>query len=278
MSRLKLIAHRAWRYIIHGQAVNKVIADIHVKQPSDLLKGKHIVVTGGGRGIGFALAKKFVEEGASVLISGRNEDTLKRSSSEIGCKWLRLDVQDVDNFNGFIKEAESSLGGLDCLVNNAGISLHEHSFLDVTPEGFDSQISTNLRGSFFLSQQFIKSVIDRGVTGNVLFISSETGETVDLRPYGLSKAALNSLVQGLAHAYAAKKIRVNAVSPGVTATELTGVSLDNLYYGDNTINRAYLPEEIAEVACFMLSDLSGCISGQIITCNNAKTVNARWKK
>lgn len=278
MSRLKLIASRAWRYIIHGQAVNKVIADIHVKQPSDLLKGKHIVVTGGGRGIGFALAKKFVEEGASVLISGRNEDTLKRSSSEIGCKWLRLDVQDVDNFNGFIKEAESSLGGLDCLVNNAGISLHEHSFLDVTPEGFDSQISTNLRGSFFLSQQFIKSVIDRGVTGNVLFISSETGETVDLRPYGLSKAALNSLVQGLAHAYAAKKIRVNAVSPGVTATELTGVSLDNLYYGDNTINRAYLPEEIAEVACFMLSDLSGCISGQIITCNNAKTVNARWKK
>lgn len=278
MSRLKLIAHRAWHYIIHGQAVNKVIAVIHVKQPSDLLKGKHIVVTGGGRGIGFALAKKFVEEGASVLISGRNEDTLKRSSSEIGCKWLRLDVQDVDNFNGFIKEAESSLGGLDCLVNNAGISLHEHSFLDVTPEGFDSQISTNLRGSFFLSQQFIKSVIDRGVTGNVLFISSETGETVDLRPYGLSKAALNSLVQGLAHAYAAKKIRVNAVSPGVTATELTGVSLDNLYYGDNTINRAYLPEEIAEVACFMLSDLSGCISGQIITCNNAKTVNARWKK
>ena len=205
MSRLKLIAHRAWHYIIHGQAVNKVIAVIHVKQPSDLLKGKHIVVTGGGRGIGFALAKKFVEEGASVLISGRNEDTLKRSSSEIGCKWLRLDVQDVDNFNGFIKEAESSLGGLDCLVNNAGISLHEHSFLDVTPEGFDSQISTNLRGSFFLSQQFIKSVIDRGVTGNVLFISSETGETVDLRPYGLSKAALNSLVQGLAHAYAAKK-------------------------------------------------------------------------
>ena len=92
------MASRAWHYIIHGQAVNNVMADIHVKQPGDLLKGKHIVVTGGGRGIGFALAKKFVAEGASVLISGRNEDTLKRSSSEIGCKWLKLDVQDVDQF------------------------------------------------------------------------------------------------------------------------------------------------------------------------------------
>ena len=163
-------------------------------------------------------------------------------------------------------------------MNNAGISMHEPSFFDVTPEGFDSQIGTNLRGAFFLTQQFLKSVIDRGVTGNVLFISSETGDTVDLRPYGLSKTALNSLVQGLAHAYAAKGIRVNAVAPGVTATELTGVSQDNLYYRDSTINRAYLPEEIAEVACFLLSDLSGCISGQIITCNNAKTVNARWKK
>lgn len=278
MSRLKLIAHRAWRYIIHGQAVNKVMADIHVKQPEEMLKGKHVVVTGGGRGIGFALAKKFEAEGASVLISGRNEDVLERSAAEIGCKWMKLDVRDVDQFAGFIKEAEALLGGLDCLVNNAGISLHEPSFLDVTPEGFDSQISTNLRGAFFLSQQFMKSVINRGVTGSILFISSETGETVDLRPYGLSKAALNSLVQGLAHAYAAKEIRVNAVAPGVTATELTGVSLNNLYYGDSTIKRAYLPEEIAEVACFMLSDLSGCISGQIITCNNAKTVNARWKK
>ncbi len=114
--------------------------------------------------------------------------------------------------------------------------------------------------------------------GNILFVSSETGDTMDIRPYGLTKAATNSLVQGLAYLLAKKNIRVNAVAPGVTATDMTGLSADgNLNYGGNITERVYLPEEVAEVAGFLLSDASGCMSGQILVCNNAKTVNARWK-
>lgn len=92
-----------------------------------------------------------------------------------------------------------------------------------------------------------------------------------------AKYALNSLTQGLAYAMTSLDIRVNAIAPCVTATNMTGYSMENLYRQDSPIGRVYLPEEIANTATFLLSDASGCISGQIVVCNNAKTVNARWK-
>lgn len=189
-----------------------------------------------------------------------------------------FNVQDTTTFNTFIDNANDMLKGANCLVNNAGISLHEPTFFDVTPESFDSQIATNLRGGFFLTQSFTKLLLRENRKGNVLFISSETGETADIRPYGFTKAATNSMVQGLASLFIPKGIRVNAIAPGITASDMTGFRADNnLYINDKALERIYLPEEIAETACFLLSDLSGCISGQIIICNNGKTINARWK-
>ena len=191
---------------------------------------------------------------------------------------MTLDVQDTNSFDKFINDANCMLGGVDCLVNNAGISLHEPTFFDVTPETFDAQIATNLRGGFFLSQCFIKMLLHEKRTGSVLFISSETGDTADIRPYGFTKAALNSLVQGLACLFIKDGIRVNAVAPGITASDMTGICPNgNLYFPRNTIERVYLPEEVAETACFILSDVSKCISGQILLCNNGKTINTRWK-
>ena len=264
---------------IMGKPSIHVTADIHTIAPSNQLEGKHIIITGGGRGLGAAMAKKFIDEGAHVLIAGRNEEVLKTTSSTIGCSFLVLDVTKPESFNQFIIEAERLLGGIDVLVNNAGISLHEMNFLDVTPEGFSQQVSTNLAGPYFLSQQYIDYLLSKKKNGNVLFISSETGETSDFRPYGLSKAAINSLVKGLANMYAKDGIRVNAIAPGVTASDMTGfVSDGNLYCSFNINKRVYLPEEVAELACYLLSDAAGCISGQIITCNNAKTVNPRWGK
>lgn len=222
--------------------------------------------------------KKFVAEGASVLISGRNEQTLRSTADKIGCKYLTLDIQDTTELDNFISEADRILEGVDCLVNNAGISLHEPTFFDVTPETFDAQIATNLRGGFFLTQSFTKLLLREKRKGNVLFISSETGETVDIRPYGFTKAAINSMVQGLACLFVKDNIRVNAVAPGITASDMTGIKSDgNLFLSINATERVYLPEEVAETACFLLSDASGCVSGQIILCNNGRTINPRWK-
>ena len=254
-----------------------VNAHVHSIQTGECLKGKRIVITGGTGGIGKVMAKRFVDEGAKVLITGRNQEKLSQVASSLCCESLMLDVTHVDTFDEFLHQALAKLGGIDCLVNNAGISLHE-TFQGVTPEGFDQQIATNFKGPFFLSQKTLVYMEQQGIQGHVLFISSETGETADIRPYGLTKAAVNSLVQGLAYMYAKKGIRVNAIAPGITASEMTGFNADdNLYYPRNPNGRVYLPEEMAEVAAFLLSDVSNCISGQIITCNNGKTINARWK-
>ena len=257
--------------------ITVVQANVQNIQPGELLKGKRIVITGGTGGIGKAMAKRFVDEGAKVLITGRNPETLNEVSSCLGCEALVLDVTQVDLFSEFVDQVIAKLGGIDCLVNNAGISLHE-SFQEVTPAGFDQQVATNFKGPFFLSQEVLSYMEQQGIKGHVLFVSSETGETADIRPYGLTKAAVNSLVKGLAFLYAKKDIRVNAIAPGVTASGMSGFSAkENLFSTFNPSGRVYLPEEMAEVATFLLSDVSYCISGQIITCNNGKTINARWK-
>ena len=266
-------------FLLHGEA-KPLYANITYLQPNERLKGKKIIITGGGRGLGFAMAKRFIEEGADVLIMGRNEVTIKKSAAEIGCKYLVIDVQNIDSFKAIMERAYTLLGGVNCLVNNAGISLHENGFLDVSADQYDSQFDTNLRGAFFLTQCFIKKCKENGVEGtkNVLFISSETSMTVDERPYGLTKAAMNSLVQGLAYRFVSEGYRVNAIAPGVTISDMVGKKDDgNLARGGAITGRYYKPEEVAEIACFLLCDASNCLNGQIIVCNEGNTINARWK-
>lgn len=276
--RLKSKIKRMVSFLFHGET-KPIYANISYLSPDNRLTGKKIVITGGGRGLGFAMAKKFVAEGGEVLIAGRNEETLRESASEIHCRYLTLDVQDTDSFKPFMEQAYKILGGINCLVNNAGISLHEQGFLNVSPEQFDAQIDTNLKGCFFLTQRFIEYCKNHQENGmkNVLFTSSETGMTVDERPYGLTKAALNSLVQGLAYRYVNEGFRINAVAPGVTISDMVGGNANGDLRYDNITHRYYLPEEVAEVACFLLSDASNCLNGQILLCNEGKTINARWK-
>jgi len=282
MRRIFQYLKRGLIYIAKGvpQTVSPVYAKVFYLTPNKVLENRKIIITGGTKGIGLAMAKKFMSEGADVLISGRNEQLLKNISDEIGCHYLYLDLNDLKSFESFIREADKILGGADCLVNNAGISLHEDSFFAVTEEQFDTQFVVNLKGPFFLTQKFMSTrfVNKLETIKKVLFISSETGTTVDERPYGLSKAALNSLVQGLAHKYVSKGFRINAIAPGVTLTDMVG---GGDIYGDISYSqmtgRYYLPNEIAETACFLLTDASNSINGQIIHTNEGKTINARWK-
>ena len=261
-----------------GIPIKHITANITYLSPNERLKGKNIIVTGGGRGLGFAMAKKFKDEGANVLIAGRNEKTLEKSAQTIGCQFLKLDVSSKTEFKAFLDKADKLLGRVNTLVNNAGISLHENDFTKVTIDSFDAQIDTNLRGGFFLTKAFVELLESRNEKGTILYTSSETGETVDERPYGWTKAAINSMVQGLAYKLAKQGFRINAVAPGVTASDMTGLKADGDLYLEGSINeRVYMPEEVAEVACFLISDASGCLNGQILCCNNGKTINARWK-
>ena len=170
----------------------------------------------------------------------------------------------------FVVRAESILGGFDGLVCNAGLSLHEGDFRHVTPDKFDAQFNTNFRGAYFLAQTFLEHLEEHKRQGDLLFISSETADhAVDI-PYGLTKSAVNCLVGGLSRKLYAKGIRVNAIAPGVTATAMTknyaDVS-DGNYANESHAGRVFIPEEVAEVACFLMSNASRCISGEVIHVN-----------
>ncbi len=268
---------------------------------------KKILITGASDGIGKALALMLDEKGYKTYLFSRNPEKLNSLKLNNCLKKYAFDLKDRDKLNealndirlsggvdilinnaGFnykkeeVKEmmefARNKMGSIDILINNAGISLHENTFFDVTPDTFDKQTDTNFKGAFFLTQEFIRKVKAEGRKANVLFVSSETGDTMDFRPYGFTKAAVNSMVQGLAYLFRKENIRINAVAPGITASDMTGINADgDISAGDYATGRYYLPEEVAETACFLLSDASGCVSGQIITCNNAQTVNVRWK-
>ena len=277
MMKIKSKLKHMVSFLLHGET-KPLYANISYLSPNKTLQGKKVVITGGGRGLGFAMAEKFKAEGAEVLIAGRNLKVLEESAQTIGCDYLQLDVSNPSEFDAFMEKAVDKLNGINVLVNNAGISLHENTFCDVTPETFDMQVDTNLKGAFFLTQSFIRHIKDSGLKACVLFVSSETGDTMDFRPYGFTKAAINSMVQGLAYLFAKDGIRVNAVAPGITASDMTGLKTEgDINYSGNIIGRVYMPEEVAETAAFLISDAAGCVSGQIITCNNAKTINARWK-
>lgn len=271
---------RIAKWIFKGIPVYNIKASVYTLNPAERLKGKRIVITGGGRGLGFYIARRCKEEGASVLIVGRDEQTLKNASMVLeDCPYIIKDLQDVNHFAEFVNEAANKLGGrIDCLVNNAGISLHEQSYFDVTIDTFDRQFNINLKAPYFLSQEIIKFAKMNGIEDlNILFITSERGLYGDSIPYGLTKAAINSLTKGLARRFVNEGVRVNAIAPGVTASDMTGFEKDgNLYRETSCGKRVFIPEEIAEAAIYLLSKESNCVTGEILPCNQGNHLRSDY--
>lgn len=271
---------RILNFLIKG--IPNVYITAHVGETSkdNCLNGKSVLVTGGGRGLGFSIAQTIVKHGGKVVIIGRNVETLKKASVKLNnCPFISFDMQNVSGMNKLFLEAEKMLGSpINSLINNAGISLHEQAFTDVTLDGFNKQFDTNIRGPYFLSQEFIKYIERRKINiANIIFITSERGFYGDTIPYGLTKAAINSFTQGLARRYLRKGVRVNAIAPGVTVSDMTGVMPDdNLYREQACGKRVFLPEEIAESALFLLSDNSNCISGEILPCNQGNHLRSGY--
>lgn len=270
---------RGLHYIRHGE-LNRpqyITAQITLSSPNHRLDGKRILITGGGRGLGFAFAQRCVDEGADVVVTGRDEAVLKHACEILGAnaQYIVHDASDVAKAKDLFLLAQKKVSGkIDCLINNAGISLHEGNFRNVTEDGWDRQFDTNLKGSYFTVTEYVKyleSFEDK--SGNIVVITSERGKRSDDIPYGLTKVATSSFVQAIASKVVSEGIRINAVGPGVTATEMTGFQKDgNLYAAWQPGNRVFIPEEIAEVVTFLLSDCSSCICGEVITCDKGRYI------
>lgn len=266
----KLYLKRGYYYIAHDWKPQVVKAEVVQGNFDVCLRGKTMLITGGGRGIGFYIAKRFAEEGAKVIITGRDEKNLQKSVQEIGksCEYRVFDVTNYANGEKLIDELFRKYGRIDCLVNNAGVSFHEKGFLDVDEKGMMEQFQTNFFGGYFLTQHYLKKYIrEKQEKGNVIFMSSERGDSNNVIPYGLTKVAINNLVRGLSKEFYKKGVRVNAIAPGVTTTDMTGKQRDDLRVEAANSGRNFVPEEVAEVAVWLASDFSECVSGEIVHTN-----------
>lgn len=267
MSAIQILK-RAAKYIIKGVPVENIYVKIDQIQHGGILTGRNILITGGGHGIGKNIAEKCISEGANVIIVGRNEEKLKETSNELGssCSYLVFDLENVRELERFWELVRTNNKQIDSIVCNAGISLHEGEILNVSIEQFEKQVKVNLESVYFLIKEFIKYKGDHDI--NILCISSERGFQRDDLPYGLTKTAVNSLVGGITKRYYKNGVRINGIAPGITTSDLTKKSKDDILTLERvTPGRYILGEEIAEVACFLLSDASKCISGEVIPCD-----------
>lgn len=280
---IKVTKKIARKILLLGETVPYVSVNISTIDDEFKLKGKNIVITGGSKGLGYSMAKKFISQGANVIITGRNKSDLDKAVSELGdrCKGLSCDASDVDNIYTFLSDCTSLFSDkIDCLVCNAGVSLHESNYTKVTVEGFDKQFNINFRGTYFLAKAFLEMKLAESTdNSSLLIISSETSNMVYDIPYGMTKAAINSLVGALSRRVYKSGIRVNAIAPGVTLSEMTSYakSEDGNLYRKNAANRVFVPEEVAEVAAFLLSDASICISGEVIHTNAGNHHKVFWE-
>ena len=273
MPKLGAALRRAGRYIIKGQP--RVEASITYMQPGSALEGRTVLVTGGTRGIGRAIAVRSAAEGASVVIVGRSDVSCNEAAKELGCTAIACDVSSVESLRGIFERAEEAVGSpVDSLVSNAGVSLHEGGFRNVSEEDWDAQMDTNLKAAYFLCQEFVGYIESKGLQGaNILVVSSERARRPDDIPYGLTKAATDSFVRAMASGLIRQGIRINGIAPGVTCTDMTGRGRDGNLASWQNNGRFFLPEEVAEVANFLLGDASRCISGEVVACNQGNDIS-----
>lgn len=228
-----------------------------------ILEGKAALITGGSSGIGLAIAKKMISCGASVTIVGRDPEKTKKIAQEIKSDYLILDLINtkelITTVSDYIKDKN-----IDILVNSAGI-LDKEPWLAKTPDGFDRVIATNLKAAYFMSQTIANHMIEKKISGHILNISSSSSMRPSWGPYQLSKRALNGMTLGFAQRLAPKGITVNALAPGVTLTPMAANFMDasNLAYY-NPLRRAETPEEIANLAVFLTSNLGTSIVGDTV--------------
>lgn len=254
---------------------NQIILNVNIGMLSsgNLLANHTVLVTGATSGIGSCIAKQCACEGANVILVGRTKEKLDMLCEDIGNSAVQIcaDLRDISQFDDMLQTADNFFGPIDCLVNNAGISLHEGDFMNVTEETWNLQFETNLKSPYFLTQSWLRYYRKRKMTsGRIVMMASDTSGMGSTIPYGLSKAGIASLTHGLAKKLITEGIRVNAMAPGTTLTPMT----DDFTHGEvcraTTLGKRVLfPEEIGQLCVFLLSDLSACVSGNIFGCSEA---------
>lgn len=243
-----------------------------------MLKGKKAIITGGTRGIGRAIAEKFLQNGADIAVCGSRMETAEKAVKELQAQFpqrkviaLAPGLTDVASVKSAFDEAFAKLGGLDILVNNAGLSARA-SILDYNYAEFEKVVNLNLNAVFVCSQAAAKLMKEKG--GSIINTSSmvaKYGQPSGVA-YPASKFAVNGLTLSLARELGAYGIRVNAVAPGVTDTDMmANVPKEVLapVVAQIPLRRIGKPEEVANAFVFLASDMASYITGAILPVDGA---------
>lgn len=231
-----------------------------------LLEGKIALIIGGSGGIGFGIARRFIESGARVILSGTNENKLKDACSRLGedaARYIILDLLKISDIKKKINDALDLFedGQIDILVNSAGVH-GEERFGEVTERTYDVIFDVNLKGMFFVCQEVADYMKKSNIKGRILNVSSASSIKPAWTPYEISKWGVRGFTLGLASELIKYGIIVNSIAPGPVATSmLNKQDSDDLSWPFNPSGRMATPEEIGNLAVFMVSDLGSLIVG-----------------
>jgi 3-oxoacyl-[acyl-carrier protein] reductase len=237
------------------------------------VEGRVALVTGGGRGIGRAIAARLAEEGARVAISYRsNDETAKETANLLRkagaeCETFKGDVEAREDVEALMKGIGEAFGPVEILVNNAGIT-RDNILLRMKDAEFDEVLATNLKGTYLCTRAVLRGMV-RVRWGRIVNVSSVVGllGNAGQANYAASKAGIIGFTKSVAREVAGRGITANAVAPGYVETELTGALPENVkqqILGQVPVGRFGEPEEIAEVVAFLVGDGAAYVTGQTI--------------
>lgn len=241
---------------------------------------KVAIVTGGGSGLGFAIAQKFVSENITTIIAGRNIEKLHIAQKQLGelCFALPCDLSDLKSIPAFVQNILIKFGRIDILVNNAGINLKKE-FTDVTDEEFEAILTTNVTAVFAMSREVVKHML-LNKSGCIINISSMAAQygLPKVIAYSASKSAIDGMTRAMAVELSPMGIRVNAIAPGFIYSAMTEKALNSdperkaKVFGRTPMGTMGEPEDIAQAAWFLASDAAKFITGVILKVDGGNSI------
>ncbi len=233
------------------------------------LEDRVALVTGGGTGLGFAIARTFIDAGATVVITGRRESVLREATEKLGqsSQYIVNDIRELKTLPELVDRIENEIGPIDILVNNAGVNLKKTA-IEITDEEFSNIIQTNLNGLFSLTREVGKKMVSRK-RGSIIMITSMAAiyGLSQVAAYSASKSGVLGMTRVLASDFSPDGVRVNAIAPGFIESPMLLKALDadperkNKVLGRTPMKDFGKPEDIAYAALYLASDAARFVTG-----------------